>query len=257
MKQRLFLVNLLLLFCVVAAAMQLRSLVAEAEKRHAIVLDKFPLPAAPARPAPLPLVGVVAPETYGETIQRLLMARDRNPIPEPPPLPPPPKEIPVKPMPTLPLTYGVFSIGDTTLAMMSEKRGAPQKGFRVGDQIGEFKLLGFNSTQIQFEWDGKVITRTMDELRDRQGPVVEHAVAAAAPPAASASAASVIGGKDKPDAPPTNSEPTTQATMQGDTVKFVRPGPFGNYTWTKNKAELSEAERALLDGSKKSVPGKQ
>ena len=257
MKQRLMLLNILLLLAVVTAAMHLRSLVVEADKRHAIVLDKYPLPAAPPRPAPLPMVGVVAPEAYGETIQRLVMARDRNPIPEPPPPPPPPKEIPVKPMPSLPLAYGVFSIGDAPLAMLSEKRGAPQKGFRVGDRIGEFKLLGFNNTQIQFEWDGQIVTRTMDELRDKQGPVVEQAVATAAPPPA-ASSSSVLGGasaKDKPEAPQSNGEPTTQATVQGDTVKFVRPGPFGNYTWTKSKAELNDAERAMIEG-KKPAPGK-
>ena len=252
MKQRLMLLNILLLVAVVAAAMHLRGLIFEADKRHAIVLDKYPLPPPPVRPALLPMVGVVAPEAYGETIQRLVMARDRNPIPEPPPPPPPPKEIPVKPMPSLPLTYGVFSIGDAPLAMLSEKRGAPQKGFHVGDQIGEFKLLGFNNTQIQFEWDGQIVTRTMDELRDKQGPVVEQAVAAAPPP--SASSANVIGagaGDKKPEVPVSAGEPTTQATVQGDTVRFVRPGPFGNYSWTKNRADLNDAEKAMIDGPRK------
>ena len=256
MKQRLMLLNILLLLAVVGAAMHLRGLIVEADKRHAIVLDKYPLPPAPARPAPLPMVGVVAPEAYGEAIQRLVMARDRNPIPEPPPPPPPEKEIPLKPMPTLPLAYGVLSIGDTPLAMLSEKRGSPQKGYRVGDQVGEFKLLGFNNTQIQFEWEGKIVTRTMDELRDKQGPVVEQAVAAAAPPAASNSSSVIGAGEKKPEAPVSSGEPTTQATVQGDTVKFVRPGPFGNYTWTKSKAELNDAEKAMIDGPKKPAPGK-
>ena len=250
MKQRLLLLNILLLIAVAAAAMHLRSLVAEADKRHAIVLDKYPLPPAPVRPALLPLVGVVAPEAYGETIQRLVMARDRNPIPEPPPPPPPEKVIPEKPMPSLPLAYGVFSIGDAPLVMLSDKRGGSQKGFRVGDQIGEFKLLGFNNTQIQFEWDGRVVTRSMEELRDKQGSVVEQAVAAAPPPASSNSSSVIGAGEKKPEVPVSNGEPTTQATVQGDTVKFVRPGPFGNYTWTKSRAELTDAEKAMLDGKK-------
>ncbi len=38
--------------------------------------------------------------------------------------------------------------------------------------------------------------------------------------------------------------PATQITDQGDTVKFVRPGPFGNYTWVKKKADLDESEKA-------------
>lgn len=38
--------------------------------------------------------------------------------------------------------------------------------------------------------------------------------------------------------------PATQITDQGDSVKFVRPGPFGNYTWVKKKADLDESEKA-------------
>ena len=141
------------------------------------------------------------------------------------------------------------------MAMLSEKRGAPQKGFHVGDQIGEFKLLGFNNTHIQFEWDGQIVTRTMEELKDKQGPVVEQAIAA--PPPSPASSTSVIGaGEKKPEAPVSAGEPTTQATVQGDTVRFVRPGPFGNYSWTKSRADLNDAEKAMIDGPKKPATGK-
>ena len=38
--------------------------------------------------------------------------------------------------------------------------------------------------------------------------------------------------------------PATQITDQGDSVKFGRPGPFGNYTWVKKKADLDESEKA-------------
>lgn len=38
--------------------------------------------------------------------------------------------------------------------------------------------------------------------------------------------------------------PDTQVTEQGDSLKFVRPGPFGNYTWVKKKTELDESEQA-------------
>ena len=108
----------------------------------------------------------------------------------------------------------------------------------------------FNNTQIQFEWDGRVVTRSMEELRDKQGSVVEQAVAAAPPPASSNSSSVIGAGEKKPEVPVSSGEPTTQATVQGDTVKFVRPGPFGNYTWTKSRAELTDAEKAMLDGKK-------
>ncbi len=38
--------------------------------------------------------------------------------------------------------------------------------------------------------------------------------------------------------------PDTQVTEQGDSLKFVRPGPFGNYTWVKKKTEVDESEQA-------------
>ena len=38
--------------------------------------------------------------------------------------------------------------------------------------------------------------------------------------------------------------PDTQVTEQGDSLKFVRPGPFGNYTWMKKKTDLDESEQA-------------
>ena len=73
----------------------------------------------------------------------------------------------------------------------------------------------------------------------------------AAAPQPTAKASTVIGEKDKPEAVIRNGEPVTTAVSSGDTVKFVRPGPFGNYSWTKNKSELTDAEKALLDNSKK------
>ena len=40
-----------------------------------------------------------------------------------------------------------------------------------------------------------------------------------------------------------------QATEDGDTVRFERPGPFGVYKWEKKKSELDEVEKAALENS--------
>ena len=179
MKSKLLFLNLLLVGAVIYAGMHLRDLIDEAAKRHAIVLGTYPLPPAPAKPAPIPVVPNIAPEQYGDVMGRLLLARDRTPNVEPPP--PPAAKI----MPTLPVVFGVFSLGDTSSVMMAEKKGIPQKGYRAGDKIGIFKLIGFNNTHIQFDWEGNVVTRTIEELRDRSGPAIElaqSAPAAAAPP---------------------------------------------------------------------------
>ena len=41
-----------------------------------------------------------------------------------------------------------------------------------------------------------------------------------------------------------------QATEDGDTVRFERPGPFGVYKWQKKKSELDETEQAALENSR-------
>ena len=48
--------------------------------------------------------------------------------------------------------------------------------------------------------------------------------------------------------------PETQVTEQGDSVKFVRPGPFGNYTWVKKKADLDDLEKEAYEASRKKTP---
>ena len=45
--------------------------------------------------------------------------------------------------------------------------------------------------------------------------------------------------------------PETKVTEQGDSLKFVRPGPFGNYTWVKKKADLDDLEKEAYEASQK------
>ena len=47
--------------------------------------------------------------------------------------------------------------------------------------------------------------------------------------------------------------PDTQITEQGDSLKFVRPGPFGNYTWVKKKTDLDESEKANYEAWQKKI----
>ena len=49
--------------------------------------------------------------------------------------------------------------------------------------------------------------------------------------------------KQKSDA----ASPETKITEQGDSLKFVRPGPFGNYTWVKKKADLDDIEKEAYE----------
>ena len=40
---------------------------------------------------------------------------------------------------------------------------------------------------------------------------------------------------------------TTKVIDKGDTVRFERPSPFGTVSWEKNKSDLTDDERRLLD----------
>jgi hypothetical protein len=56
-------------------------------------------------------------------------------------------------------------------------------------------------------------------------------------------------------------QPVTEENVKvseiGDSIRFERKGPFGNYVWTRKKTELDEKERALWEahmGGATSVP---
>lgn len=39
----------------------------------------------------------------------------------------------------------------------------------------------------------------------------------------------------------------TRATEAGDSIRFDRSGPFGNYSWTRKKSELQPSEKELWE----------
>jgi hypothetical protein len=71
-------------------------------------------------------------------------------------------------MPPLPVLYGVLNLMDSTTAVMSEKANTPHQGVRLGEQIGEFTLVSVNRDEITFEWDGKPVTKRIDEMLVRE-----------------------------------------------------------------------------------------
>lgn len=182
---KLFLLNILLLAGITMASIRLMDLRDETAKREQLVRDGAPkLPQAkPVQPAPVPERTVAS--NYLDIAARLLFSKDRNPavIIAPPP---------VKQIPPFPLTYGVLMLAQPPVIMMAAGKGAPQRGYRPGDTIGDFKIVNFDSRSIEFEWDGQKFTKWVAELADRdaktqqvmaQNAPPEAAAAAAAPPA--------------------------------------------------------------------------
>ena len=142
---------------------------------------------APAAQISAPTAGRSAPPAAAQPVQyadvatKDLFAKDRNPnvIIDPPKV-----EIP-KPMPALPVVYGVLGLPSGTRAIMAVKQGAAGKAVHEGDQVGEFKIVSLTTKDVVLDWDGKQIPRKIDDLMDRSSATTEPqgpAVAAAPPP---------------------------------------------------------------------------
>ena len=197
--------------------------------------SQAPGPAAAALPAGLPLV---QPASYLEAAEKYLFSADRNPtvVVEPPKL---------KERPALPILFGVMSVGGGPIAIVAEKQGAPHKTVRVGEMIGEFKLVGAAGDQITLEWEGQSIhARVSDVLVKPSTETV--AQAPAGPP---------LPGRATPPSPPLNTRPgeyvigpavetatgTIYQSPPGDSAphgavyqgkrKVVRQTPFGTQSW--------------------------
>ena len=135
------------------------------------------------KPAAIPPIAAVPkPETasaikYGEVAQKNLFSKDRNPqvVIEAPPPPEKPK-----PMPKLPVVYGVMGLPSGVKAVMAEQTGAGTSVVKVGDTVGEFKVMALNTKQVTFDWNGKSVTKGIDELLDRSGPATAPQTGAAA-----------------------------------------------------------------------------
>lgn len=159
MSRRLVFVNLALLALIIAAGWRLFVHANEVELRQNRFLaartapDRPPVMAAPQSPSP------VSAAAYLDIAANHLLSQDRNPnvtVDAPPP---------PKPMPELPRYYGVFQLGGPPRVLLSEKQGAPQKSYQLGETVGEFKLVAVNQAGIIFEWDGKQVGARFEELR--------------------------------------------------------------------------------------------
>lgn len=159
MKRKLLLLNVALLALTALAAWQLRREWEAARARERQVLGRTIRPVAAPPLAPQAGPAPVSALQYIEIAQKALTFKDRNPnvIIEAAPPPPP------KPMPALPLFFGVMNLGDGPTAVISEKAGAPNKDYRTGDKVGDFKLLAIHSQSVELEWEGKKVTRQVEQ----------------------------------------------------------------------------------------------
>ena len=176
------------------------------------------------------------PANYLDVAQKTLFSKDRNPnvIIEVAPPPPPPKEEPPPPRPNY---YGQMGLGEPVAFLSTAKGG--QKGFRVGDDVGPFKLVAFNRETITFEWQGKDLEYPLAELKPKEGALANAAQSGGAPtfvPGKVMSIGPAIGLEEKGVVLGTAAG-DTRTCVAGDkspagTVKdgfrkSIVPGPFG------------------------------
>ena len=235
MTRKLLLLNFVLLVAVGAAAWRLREDWLAARAREQALLHRR------VAPPPLPPVTFTKPAepvlaaSYADIAQKMLFAKDRNPN-----VVVDVKPVPVKPMPPLPLLYGVMHLPDGATAIMSEKSGGRHRGVRPGEKVGEFTLLDVSLDDITLEWDGKQMVKKIDDLIDRAGPQQPAADANTprATPAAAQSTAQLSPqpqGKPEPGKEMNDRMRACQAgdtspagTVSGGFRKLVTATPFGS-----------------------------
>lgn len=230
MKQRLLLLNLVLVGLIAWAGWRVRSMGQAAASREQSIRAAQPArvtarPEMPlSKPAPL-----VAGE-YVEVAQNMLFAPDRNPnvIVD---------AAPVKVMPPLPEAHGTMELGGTTMALLGEKPGAPHRAYMAGDTVGVFKLISVSREELTLEWEGQSITRRLAELMEARARAGSPGAASPDAPAPVNTSPTTIQ-TTTPGQPGMQLEPDTRACQPGDTSpsgtisdgykKIMQPTPFGN-----------------------------
>ncbi len=163
LKLKLILLNLLLVIALSAIVWQARVRwdEAQATRRNNLSAKVTPNPAPPLIPAPKPDAAPAA--KFADVATKNLFSKDRNPTV----VIDPPKIEEQKKMPSLPVVYGVLGLPSGTKAIMAEKSGAASRSVHAGDTIGEFKIASLDSQNIVFDWDGKQISKKIEDLIDR------------------------------------------------------------------------------------------
>jgi hypothetical protein len=217
LKRKLLLLNLLLLAATIAAGWRLRKEWQAAGARDAAIMRRAIKPLPPPLLTETPAAPPVQAVGYADIAQKMLFSKDRNPVVVVETAPPPPP----KPMPPLPVLYGVMNI-DGPMAIVAQKAGAANQELRPGQTIGEFKLLAVNTQQIVFEWDGKRVERKVDDMVQRQKPEgnepTEGARSVAIGPSAMRPAAAA-----PPPPPPAQAKPEPGVDI-GRGVRACQPG---------------------------------
>jgi hypothetical protein len=187
LRRKLLVLNIVLAGVVIYAGVRFRREWVASKARERATLNRTVPPVPPPKFTPAPLDPPVMPSGYADIANKMLFDKSRNPVVVEVVAPPPPPP----PMPPLPLYHGMMNLGgDGPTLFFSIAAGSPHQAVHVGEMIGQFKLVSVNSEEITFEWDGKEVRKSIDELSGaaKGAPVQEVAESrtATAPTAPSA-----------------------------------------------------------------------
>ncbi len=191
MNRKIVLLNVLLLSLLIWLGIQLRANWMESKAREEAALARTATPGQQVAPPSVPNVDPASPSEYIDVAQRMLFSKDRDPnviIDVVPPAPPPPE----KPVPSLPKYYGQMSFGEPVILLSTER--TPQKSYRVGEKVGEFKIVAFDRDSVTLEWNDKTLKNDLKDLTPKEAERPVQAVAAPAPAVAQSASVTKMGG---------------------------------------------------------------
>jgi hypothetical protein len=231
---KLRLLDLLLLVLAGLLGWQVRREWVDSHARDQALLHGGLPPAKVPGLTPLGKIDPLTAAAYAEVALKNLFSQDRNPEV----IVDPPKPVPEKPPPPFPVAHGVMLWGDfPPTIVLSEKAGGPQRGYRAGETIGQWKVVDLDNSFVDLEWEGKEFKKRIDELIDltpvAEAPAAKPAAASKAAPAASAptslSASHSGPGIEVGDGIKAcySDDPSPEGTVMDGMKKVVSPTPFG------------------------------
>lgn len=241
MRRSVLILNLLLLVAIGLSCWQMNRQYRATLKLQRDFLAKPAVPPAPPILTLPPDPAQIQASAYLEVAASLPFSPDRNPTVIVEAAPP-------KPMPPLPAYHGMMNFGEGPRVILSAG-GQAQRSYKVGDAIGEFKLVAVAQSGLVFEWDGKQVPAGYAELTRRaaeSAPPPPQSAPAAPPQPSAAKAVTAIGSTaavatvvptgssvigDSVDVRGTRDCKTGDTTPEGTVVdgyrKTISPSPFG------------------------------
>lgn len=159
MRRKLLVLNIALAGAVIYGGVRFREEWLGARARDRATLNRRVPPVPSPKFTPSPIDPPVVPSGYADIANKMLFDKSRNPVVVEVVAPPPPPP----PMPPLPSYHGMMNLGDSPTFFFSFGVGTHQ-AIHLGEMIGQFKLVSVNTEEITFDWDGKPVRKSIEEL---------------------------------------------------------------------------------------------